>query len=142
MLKLVCALSLSVLMFTGCGPDLPEMGTVTGTVTMNGKPIQGVEVVFSPAPVEGKVAKSSKGITDESGKFTLTYRAPDGTPAEGAAVGKHVVTLVDILHIESRETRVPYRFSHDLASVSKSPFEQTVAAGDQQFDFDLTEHAN
>ena len=80
------AIVLITIALSGCGSKYPS---VSGTVTVDGKPISKIEVVFAPKPkadsaIAGPV---SSAITDSSGRFTLKTR--DG--AEGAVVGKHAV---------------------------------------------------
>jgi hypothetical protein len=61
----------------GCGPggDQPELGTVTGTVTLDGQPLGGVAVVFQPDS-----GRPARGMTDANGKYELTYiRQTKGT---------------------------------------------------------------
>jgi len=64
------ALSCLVLSQVGCGPsgDQPELGTVTGTITLDGKPLVGVAVVFQP-----ESGRPARGKTDVDGKYELTY---------------------------------------------------------------------
>lgn len=68
----------------GCGSSggRPELGTVSGTVTMDGKPLAGVVVSFAP-----ESGRTSSGVTDADGKYELTY----AHGAKGAQVGKHSV---------------------------------------------------
>ena len=78
----------ATLLFYGCGPANPY-GTVvvTGTVTVDGEPMEGVTVAFVP-PGEGL---SAYGMTDTSGNFKLTTAgAPFGT---GAVPGTYSVTF-------------------------------------------------
>lgn len=73
----------------GCGgsSDLPDLVPVSGTVTLDGKPLEGASVFFElQDDVEGK--KSSFGQTDSSGKYELTFGG--GT---GARPGKHLVKI-------------------------------------------------
>lgn len=61
----------------GCGPggDQPELGTVTGTVTLDGEPLPGVAVVFQPDS-----GRPARGKTDANGKYELIYiRQTKGT---------------------------------------------------------------
>ena len=129
-----------ILAVVGCSPDVPPLGTVTGVVSMKGKPLPGVEITFSPRPGEnGPVPKSSRAITDDAGRYSLTFLSADRkTRAEGAALGEHVVCFSDYLCIESREKPIAYRFSVDLAKTGLTPFTATVVEGEQEFDFDLT----
>lgn len=53
----------------GCGrSDLPPLGTVSGTVTLDGEPLSGVIINFKPD--EGRAATAT---TDEQGNYTLAY---------------------------------------------------------------------
>ena len=65
----VCLLSVfAVITAVGCGGA--SFVPVTGTVTLDGKPLAGAAVNFTPATAgQGQVAQ---GQTDESGKFTLS----------------------------------------------------------------------
>lgn len=70
---------------SGCGggSDKPELGQVSGKVTMDGKPLPKVVVTFNPED-----GRPSLGETDDQGQFTMMYL---GEP--GAKVGKHVVSI-------------------------------------------------
>lgn len=71
--------------FTGCGGSGPALFPVQGTVTVGGKPTEGVIVTF--APTDGRIASS--GRTNSKGKFALL--SPSGRA--GAVSGKHKVML-------------------------------------------------
>lgn len=73
--------------------ELPDLGKVSGTVTLNGTPLANATVRFNPMSTDPhkqnlKIA-SSVGITDKDGKYTLIYI--EGV--NGAAVGKHLVQI-------------------------------------------------
>ena len=70
----------------GCGSrgDRPELGTVTGRVTLNGEPLRNVEVSFVPAS-----GRPSYGETNDDGIYELVYIRD----VKGAKVGKHKVTV-------------------------------------------------
>ncbi|MEZ6067905.1 MAG: carboxypeptidase-like regulatory domain-containing protein [Planctomycetaceae bacterium] len=74
--------------FVGCGgstvDDKPELAQVKGTVTVDSKPVEGAQVMFSP-----ETGAASTAVTGADGTFTLTYS--DGTP--GAAIGSHRVSI-------------------------------------------------
>lgn len=76
----------SLVLFTssGCGDGTPPIGKVTGTVTREGKPLPGVTVNFLP-----EAGRPSWGITDESGRYKLSWDADH----DGAEVGRHKVTV-------------------------------------------------
>jgi len=71
------------LFVAGCGDSL-NLKPATGTVTYQGKPLDGASVTFLSS--EGKTAS---GATDSDGKFTIYT---DGKP--GALVGKHSVGII------------------------------------------------
>lgn len=75
---IVCA---ALAPLTGCGPKLHP---VTGTVTMDGKPVADADVLFTSN--DGK--HLANGHTDDSGNFTL---ATGGNP--GAYEGAYKVTV-------------------------------------------------
>lgn len=62
---------------TGCSSSSrPPTYPVTGTVSLQGKPVAGAAVTFVPADTEGEAASA---ITDSDGKYALTtWEAGDG----------------------------------------------------------------
>jgi hypothetical protein len=68
---------------TGCG-NRPSK--VTGTVTLDGTPVEGAHVTFSP--VDGK-GRSASGGTSSGGKFELTTFKEN----DGALPGEYKVTV-------------------------------------------------
>jgi hypothetical protein len=77
-------LSLTVAGCGGGGADLPDLGTVSGKVTMDGQPLAGAVVIFTPVSGPG----SSTGVADEAGEYKLVFRQ-----AIGAVVGSHKVSI-------------------------------------------------
>jgi hypothetical protein len=69
----------------GCGPDRPLTIPVDGTVTVDGRPVEGASVMFMPQ-FPGRPAL---GVTDASGQFRLTTFAS----GDGAQPGQHTVTV-------------------------------------------------
>lgn len=74
--------------FAGCRPSDPGPVPVHGTVTLDGQPLDGATIGFSP---EGK-GQAATGTTDASGRFSLTTF----TPGDGAIPGRHIVTVLKI----------------------------------------------
>lgn len=72
-----------LLVFVGCGNDRPPLASLTGTVTLDGKPVQYAGLMFSP--IDG--GRPSVAGTDENGEFKAIYVY--GVP--GAIIGKHRV---------------------------------------------------
>ena len=101
-------LSISFFMFvTGCGSSGPQLGTVTGTVTLDGKPVPNALVTFISKEPDGT---SSYGKTDASGKYQLEFT----TERLGAMLGAHDVTIVT--------TRVSKEDEPDTGTVVKTEF--------------------
>jgi len=72
----------------GCGSDLPKTVPVTGTVTLDGKPLAGASVNL----LSDEGSLPSSGITDESGNFLLKTMVGDKM-VDGATVGSHRVAV-------------------------------------------------
>ncbi|MCC9604680.1 carboxypeptidase-like regulatory domain-containing protein [Blastopirellula sp. JC732] len=70
----------------GCSDgNTPPLGDVHGQVTYNGTPVDGCNVIFTPAAS----GRSSSAVTDADGYYVLKYSAT----AAGALVGEHRVEL-------------------------------------------------
>lgn len=129
---LVFSLSLfiAIMSLVGCGSttdSLPQLGTVSGIVTLNGHPLKGISVTFIPQLTVTK-ARPSRAITDENGKFKLNYNSE----TDGAILGKHIVQFSkreggDAAGIET----LPSQFN------TKSKITKTVKEGDNNFTFEL-----
>jgi len=67
----------------GCGRgDLPDLGEVRGTVTLDGKPLAGVNVQFFP-----DAGRPAVGTTQNDGSYQLMYtHGVSGTKVGSAAV--------------------------------------------------------
>jgi len=124
----------AVLIAAGCSRG-PELAPVTGTVTLNGKPLPNVQVEFWPETS----APRSTGMTDDQGRFTLVT----DTGAAGAVVGPHKVVLHDLAiygemgfrpredtNIKEKPARFPFRYT----DARKSPLHYTVESGGNRFD--------
>lgn len=121
----LCIVPLILSCCLGCGPTIPT-ASVTGTITINGKPVQGVEVQFVP---EAKI-RPSIGMTDEKGRYTARFL----TTQSGVALGKCVVQF-SIYRGESTRNYLPKKFNEDAA---KNPdFNLDVVKGGIVFDYDL-----
>lgn len=71
--------------WSGCKPSGPELREVTGTVTVNGKPVAGAVLTFVPAAG----GSPSYGATDHEGKYRLAFT----DTKFGAMVGEHDVEI-------------------------------------------------
>ena len=105
----------------GCGQgDRPDLGTVEGVVTLDGKPLADAIVQFDPGTVRG-----STGMTDTTGHYELTYIRD----TKGAAIGKHTVRISTQTETKP-ETLLP-RYN------AKTELTATVQPGPNEIDFEL-----
>lgn len=84
-----------VLTASGCGGG-PDMAPVTGTVLLDGSPLAGASVAFTP----NGGGRAATGTTDESGQFQLTTFEQN----DGALVGEHSVS-VSLMRYEKKTGR-------------------------------------
>lgn len=76
---------LVLLALAGCSNgDQPQLGMVTGTVTLDGEPLRNVEIAFQPSN-----GRPSYGETDDDGHYELNYIRD----IMGAKVGTHKVLV-------------------------------------------------
>lgn len=122
------------LLLAGCGsPTGPELGTVTGIVTLNGKPLSNANVTFVPT----ESGSPSYGGTDEDGVYHLMFNQHRA----GAEIGRHHV-LVELREPETDDsgnlvevrpqTKVPDRYRQSGTLTAE------VEQGDNELDFDLS----
>ncbi|MCR9232858.1 MAG: carboxypeptidase-like regulatory domain-containing protein [bacterium] len=128
-LLLMLSLTLS-LFLTACGgapDDQPELGTVSGVVTMDGTPLPNANVRFYP-----EAGRASAAKTDDSGTYELIYIRDE----MGAVPGKHSVKITTLNEDEDpfgkqgSET-VPEKYN------KKTTLEATVEPGENTINFDL-----
>ncbi len=116
----------------GRGVALPPLGYVTGTVTLDGKPLSGATVYFSPQDVSGDNSKksirprTSIGITDDQGRYRMTYL----DAAQGVAIGQCRIWLSK-LDDKGRQS-IPGEFSELNLTLRE------VKSGSQKHDFAMT----
>lgn len=73
------------LFFSGCGgADRPEMGYVSGIVTMDGKPMGNIIVIMKP-----EIGRSAMVRADEAGRYDIEYTEGE----RGTKVGPTTVTF-------------------------------------------------
>ncbi len=73
-------------LISGCDSGGPRLVDVSGTVTLDGKPVPNAIVVFNPDFPGGS---NSLGRTNSDGKYKLEY----SQDSQGALVGKHIVEI-------------------------------------------------
>jgi hypothetical protein len=142
------------IVLTGCSnSSRPATYPVTGTVTMQGKPLAGAVITFVPTGTDGEAASA---VTDSDGKYALTTRqAGDGArPGEyRVKVSKQELAAVDPskmvknlsieeeqkIYVESKKppppakSLVPSKYQDE----STSGLSHTVPQGSSTFDIEI-----
>lgn len=86
----------------GCSGE-PDHGLVEGRVTLDGKPLAKMLVVFVPILENGTRGQRSAAVTDADGRYALRNDAG----RDGVAVGTHRVCVYDLLTLPKVEMRLP-----------------------------------
>ena len=128
------SLFLTSLLLVGCEKG-PEIGVVQGTVTLDGKPLDMVRVVFMPDPNEATHGAHSECVTDGSGKYDLLYS--QALDVRGAIVGWHRVIVEEIAAEESREQFRAIRVPDRYRMAAQTPLKFEVKPGEQSIDIEL-----
>ncbi len=125
-------LMLWVGLLVGCGSA--DMGSVTGTVTLDGKPLAKALLRFEP--VNGE--RASMGETDDNGEYKLEY----SLQKSGARVGEHKVTITTAAepypdpdsgeYLPARPELLPKKYNID------SELRKTVKGGRNTINFELS----
>lgn len=127
--KLLSTLALAICV-AGCGSGGPPTAKVSGTVTLDGKPLPDIRVTFQPDnKSEEMKGMGSFGLTDANGKFDLKL---SDTQSAGAVVGGHTVILADKLAEDPGDSdagAAPKVKSRIPAKLVKSPLHFDVQAG-------------
>ena len=118
----------------GCGSP-HEFGQVSGTVSLNGKPLDEVRVMYLPDPLAGNQGAHSESVSDGEGKYELVYSRDAQT--KGALVGWHRVVIEDIAAENSRDRYRPIRIREAYSSSAQTPLKFEVVPGEQTFDLEL-----
>jgi hypothetical protein len=112
-----------LLLVAGCIKSGPEVAPVSGRVTVDGQPMENVDVVFQPE----NSGSPSYGRTDKDGHYTLGYNRN----VQGALVGSHNVGI----SISPEVVRKPPR-------IKNAGLRRDVKSGKNEFNFEVTSEGN
>ena len=109
---------------SGCSgsTDQPEVGEVTGVVTLDGKPVPGLNILFQP-----EAGRAAVGMTNEQGEYELQYL--DGV--SGCKIGPNTVGF-DWPPESPNAVAIPAKHTGPNA------FKFDVKPGDNVFDITMT----
>jgi hypothetical protein len=112
---------LHIVLVMGCGgSDLPELGFVTGKVTMDGAPFSGVVIAFLPDN-----GRPSTADVDAAGNYELFYKQG----LAGTKIGPNTVSFS--WPTGSTGVEIPSKYAE------KSELKVDVKPGANTFNFDL-----
>src|SRR5262249_54064491 len=85
-------LGVFVVAFAGCNSEPYRVAPVTGRVTLDGKPVPQLAVMFQPVATDGNTnpGPGSYGVTDADGRYSMKLV---GKETPGAVIGKHKVRM-------------------------------------------------
>lgn len=147
MQRLILGAVATAVLFSGCGESGPKLLPISGTVTNNGKPVEGASVVFTPDPTN-PLGQPATDVTGPDGN----YKAMTNNRS-GVAAGKYRVSVVKVpTPTESADSSFqgdPFmsqlsvagpdaKKKNDPASATLTgSFEREVTAGEPVMDFDV-----
>ena len=122
--QIVFALLVGLVLFaSGCSQgDRPELAPVSGTITLDGKPLKNATVIFKPA-----TGKASRAFTDQQGHYELAYLRD----IMGAKLGQHIVGITTTNMEAGIPELVPVRYNKETELSAE------VKPGNNEFDFSL-----
>ena len=123
-----------ITLIAGCGyRNGPTLGTVTGLVTLNGKPLKAVNVVFTPK----EKGSPSYGGTDNNGRYYMKFNST----RSGVQVGSHSVQIENRT-IETDDSGNPLTPVNSIPVPEKytqpGALSAEVFPGTNELDFELT----
>lgn len=139
----------------GCGQSSgPNVQYVHGVITLDGAPIEGATVSFSPEDANGIGAS---GMTQSDGSFTLNAQA--AKPGAGTVAGKYAVTVSKVempefpnidtddprygtaeqekLEQEANQAKPKVIVPEKYNTPESSPLHAEVVSGTNEFKFEL-----
>ena len=118
----------------GCGPQGPPLAQITGTVTLDGEPLEGASVEFLPLTAAGSASHSIEN-TDADGHFAMGYTAD----RDGVLPGKYRVSISTVWdemlengRMKRHAERVPMKYNE------RTELEVDVVEGKHDMPFDLS----
>lgn len=140
------------LVCAGCfsnGPAMPKTVPVSGRILYNNQPLAGAEIGFV-SKLDNKDIFAARGLTDDSGEFTLsTYLDPQHEVA-GATPGDFAVTINKMEKFDKEKMMEEFRNNPSMEGklkklvptkytvANQSPLKATVAHGEKnRFEFTL-----
>lgn len=148
----VLSIALTALLAIGCGGR--EFAEVEGQITLEGKPLADVEVLFLPDPIKGNQGNNASAFTDAEGNYKLMAPRDQRT---GTVLGPHRVAFTDLTMVvdttgagdvgkanrappsgPSMPGTKPRRFPKEYGDPLETPFQEIeIVSGKQVCNFEL-----
>lgn len=132
--------SLVFVVVLGCGGNTgPQLFEVTGTVTVEGQPLEKAGISFRPDETKGnKSGALPAGVTDSAGKYVLQTASKTGAPA-----GHYKVAVVPYSAPPSggevpKSASLPFNKKYSLTEKSDLTFEVKAGSAPLVYDIKLT----
>jgi hypothetical protein len=121
-------LTLAIFVLSGCGDQ--KVGTVSGTVTLDGEPIERASVLYEPE----KGGRPSFAVTDAYGRYKLAYSRTQN----GAEVGDCIVKITKLQETPAEgdkktqakapaaDVKIPERYAREPVKVTVLPKHNTI----------------
>lgn len=135
--RLIFLLNLICMVGSGCGSsqagDQPDLGFVSGQVSLDGAALPNAIVIFSPDK-----GRSSMATTDSEGKYELIYVGN----TKGAKLGNHKISITTAQEGSSEESggKAATEFKETIPPKynAATTLTEVVQEGDNVIDFELT----
>lgn len=139
---------MSLIGVLGCSRgNLPKTLQVSGKVTYQDKPLAGAEVSFVPA-VDNKNVHPARGVTNDSGEYTLSTYVDPQNDLRGATEGDFKVTVSKTETMDQEKMREQFAANPAMefkklvpgkyTNPKETPLKATVdASKTNRFDFKL-----
>lgn len=101
---------------SGCGEGGPALVPVSGTVTINGKPLEGANVQFNPDLSSNKDGQYAEDTTGPEGNYKLMTKG-----RSGIVPGKYKVTISKPAVIASPKVAENFKDDPFMAQMSTEP---------------------
>lgn len=135
----LCLMTIAVIFaVSGCGEKGPLLGTVSGTITLEGEPLEGAYIVFSPTSLAaGGTEVNAAEKTDANGYYEMQY----GIESMGVPPGTYQVQIstADWIKQPDGSTKVVKDTVPRHYVGIDSILEFTVVEGENDASFDLSQ---
>lgn len=126
--RLILSSLLVVITAAGCGPRVKvPTAPVVGTITVNGKPVEGLEVVFVP---EAKI-RPGVAVTDTQGRYEAKFLNHQA----GVPLGPCTVTISRYSDLSRASNLIPREYNEKAAE--NPALRLTIPKEGTAFNFDV-----